>query len=135
MIRAYKITVAALLAAALLLLTACGTDNNRLLGEYLAPYEEKASAYLLSDEEFLDTYGTDCALDTAGFSFSYKDPKKYSGIALSPKIPASAEEFAKEVESLAVKYYLPDNRSCTVLFGQTPEGVLEITGWEYADEE
>lgn len=136
MIRTRRFAViATLLSAAVLWLTACGTNNNRLLGEYLAPYEAQATEYLRSDEEFLDAYGADCELDTAGFSFTYKDPKKYSGISLSPKIPATAEEFAREVEELSVNYYLPDDRSCAVRFDQTPEGGLEITGWEYTDEE
>ena len=134
--------IAAFLLSFLLLLpavTACGAGNNQKLGEYLAPYEEEAIAYLLADEEFLGAYGADCtaegALDASGFSFTYKEPEKYTSLSFSPKIPASAEEFAQEVTKILVSFYLPDGRAVSVRFDHTPEGTLEITGWEYSDEE
>ncbi len=120
--------------AILLTVTACGAGNSQRLGEYLAPYEEEATAYLLSDEDFLTAYGADCALDASGFSFTYKDPGKYSALSFSPKIPATAEEFEKEVKEIRVNFYLPDGRAVSVRFDETPDGALEITDWEYTDE-
>ena len=127
--------LALICVGAVLLLTACGAGNSSQLGAYLSPYEEKATAYLLADEAFTAAYGEDCVLDASGFSFTYKDPKKYSSISLSPKIPATAEEFAEEVTEILVNYYLPDGRAASVRFADTPDGGLEITGWVYSDEE
>ena len=115
-------------------LTACGAGNQQILGTYLEPYEQEAIAFLQADEDFQALYGSDCELDGSSFSFSYLDPKKYSGISLSPKIPATAEEFQQDVKEIQVNFYLPDDRSCGVLFAKTPEGGLEITGWEFTDE-
>lgn len=123
-----------ILVCGILLLTACGAGNQQVLGTYLEPYEQKAIAFLREDEAFLKLYGEDCELDASGFSFTYADPKKYSGFSLSPKIPATAEEFEQEVKEISVKFYLPDSRACTVMFEKTPEGELEITGWAYTDE-
>ncbi len=135
MSRALRRFMLALICVSMLLaLCACGSGNSQKLGEYLSPYAETAEEFLRSDEEFLTAYGSDCALDAAGFSFTYSDPKKYSGISLSPKIPATAEEFAKDVKEIEVRFYLPDSRSCAVIFEKNPDGDLEITGWEYTDE-
>ena len=123
-----------ILVCAVLPLTACGAGNQQVLGTYLEPYEQKAIAFLREDEAFLKLYGEDCELDASGFSFTYADPKKYSGFSLSPKIPATAEEFEQEVKEISVNLYLPDSRACTVRFEKTPEGELEITGWAYTDE-
>jgi hypothetical protein len=123
-----------ILVCGILPLTACGAGNQQVLGTYLEPYEQKAIAFLREDEAFLKLYGEDCELDASGFSFTYADPKKYSGFSLSPKIPATAEEFEQEVKELSVNLYLPDSRACTVMFEKTPEGELEITGWAYTDE-
>ena len=117
-----------------LLLTACGAGNQQILGTYLEPYEQEAIAFLREDKEFVTLYGGDCELDGSSFSFTYLDPQKYTGLSLSPKVPATAEEFQREIRDLQVNFYLPDNRACAVLFEKTPEGVLEITGWEYTDE-
>lgn len=117
-----------------LLLTACGAGNQQILGTYLEPYEEEAIAFLREEKEFVILYGGDCELDGSSFSFTYLDPQKYTGFSLSPKIPATAEEFAREIRNLQVNFYLPDNRTCSVYFEKTPEGGLEITGWAYTDE-
>jgi hypothetical protein len=117
-----------------LLLTACGAGNQQILGTYLEPYEQEAIVFLQGNEKFVELYGSDCTLDGSSFSFSYLDPQKYTGISLSPKIPATAEEFKQEIRDLQVNFYLPDNRTCAVRFEKTPEGILEITGWEYTDE-
>ncbi len=133
-----RIRCTILLLSTLLLLssvTACGAGNHQRLGEYLAPYGEEASAYLQADEAFVAAYGADCAPDLSGYSFTYRDPKKYSSISLSPKIPDTAEEFAREVKEILVNYYLPDGRALSVRFAETPDGTPEITGWAYADEE
>ena len=123
-----------ILVCGILPLTACVAGNQQVLGTYLEPYEQKAIAFLHEDEAFLKLYGEDCELDASGFSFTYADPKKYSGFSLSPKIPATAEEFEQEVKEISVNLYLPDSRACTVRFEKTPEGELEITGWAYTDE-
>ena len=128
------LTFVLILVCAVLPLTACGAENQQILGTYLEPYEQKAIAFLREDEAFLKLYGEDCELDASGFSFTYADPKKYSGFSLSPKIPATAEEFEQEVKEISVNLYLPDSRACTVRFEKTPEGELEITGWAYTDE-
>ena len=128
------LTFVLILVCAVLPLTACGAENQQILGTYLEPYEQKAIAFLREDEAFLKLYGEDCELDASGFSFTYADPKKYSGFSLSPKIPATAEEFEQEVKEISVNLYLPDSRACTVMFEKTPEGELEITGWAYTDE-
>lgn len=128
------LTFVLILVCAVLPLTACGAENQQILGTYLEPYEQKAIAFLREDEAFLKLYGEDCELDASGFSFTYADPKKYSGFSLSPKIPATAEEFEQEVKEISVNLYLPDSRACTVMFEKTPEGDLEITGWAYTDE-
>ncbi len=117
-----------------LLLASCSAGNSQVLGEYLAPYEEQSVAFLLADKGFVAVYGEDCELDATGFSYTYTDPKKYTGLSLSPKIPATAEEFNQEVEEIQVNFILPDDRACSVLFQKTPEGGLEITGWAYTDE-
>lgn len=133
-----RIRCMVLALSALLLLvnvTACGAGNSQRLGEYLSPYEEEATAYLLANQEFVAAHGADCTPDLSGFSFTYKDPGKYSSISLSPKIPATAEEFAREVKEILVNYYLPDGRAVTVSFAETPDGSLEITGWAYSHEE
>ena len=128
------LTFVLILVCGILPLTACGAGNQQVLGTYLEPYEQKAIAFLREDEAFLKLYGEDCELDASGFSFTYADPKKYSGFSLSPKIPATAEEFEQEVKEISVNLYLPDGRACTVRFEKTPEGELEITGWAYTDE-
>ena len=129
-----SIRILLLCLCAVWLLTACGAGNQQILGTYLEPYEQKAIDFLQENEEFLTIYGSDCVLDGSSFSFSYVDPKKYSGFSLTPKMPATAEEFEKEIKELQVNFFLPDNRACAVLFAKTPEGDLEITGWEYTDE-
>lgn len=128
------ISVVLICVSAVLLLTACGAGNQQILGTYLEPYEQEAIAFLRENEKFVTLYGSDCDLDGSSFSFSYEDPKKYAGISLSPKIPATAEEFEKDVKEIEVRFYLPDSRSCAVRFEKTPEGDLEITTWEYTDE-
>lgn len=121
-------------ACTILLFTACGAGNQQILGTYLEPYEQEAIAFLRENQEFLTLYGDDCELDGSSFSFTYLDPKKYTGLSLFPKVPATAEEFAREIRNLQVNFYLPDNRSCAVMFEKDSTGVLEITGWEYTDE-
>ncbi|MBQ3507257.1 MAG: hypothetical protein IJA91_01800 [Clostridia bacterium] len=117
-----------------LLLTSCSAGNSRTLGEYLSPYEAQAVEFLLADKGFVAVYGGDCVLDATGFSYTYTDPGKFTAISLSPKIPATAAEFAREVKEIQVNFNLPDDRACSVLFQKTPEGGLEITGWAYTDE-
>ena len=128
------LTFVLILVCAVLPLTACGAGNQQILGTYLEPYEQEAIVFLREDEDFQKLYGSDCELDGSSVSFSYVDPKKYSGFSLSPRIPAGAEEFEKEVKEISVNFYLPDSRACTVRFEKTPEGELEITGWAYTDE-
>lgn len=123
-----------ILVCGILPLTACGAGNQQVLGTYLEPYEQKAISFLREDEAFLKLYGEDCELDASGFSFTYADPKKYSGFSLSPKIPATAEEFEQDVKEIEVRFYLPDSRSCAVRFEKNPEGDMEIIDWSYADE-
>ena len=101
---------------------------------YLEPYETEAADYLRQNQEFTALYGTDVTLNGRNITCSYTDPKKYTALSLNPQIPASAEEFEAEAESLTVSFNLPDLRVVNVNFAKTPEGGLEITGWEYEEE-
>ncbi len=130
---------------AVVLVIACGvlytvfTTNNweyqKHVDEYLDVYGEKAVSYLRGDEDFVSAYGSDCELDVNSWSYRYIDPQKYPTFSFKLKYPATLEEFERDLKRIQVGIILPDSRSCTVQFEKTPEGALEIVGWEYADEE
>ena len=73
-------------------------------------------------------------LEGRNIRYRFTDPKKYTAISFNPQIPASAEEFAAELESLTVSFELPDLRVVTVTFARTPDGATELTGWEFTEE-
>lgn len=114
--------------------TVRGLAREDTIWSYLEPYETEAVDYLRQNQDFTALYGEDVDLDSRSITYRYLDPKKYTSISLNPKIPASAEEFEAELEMLAVSFNLPDQRVVSVQFAKTPEGGLEITGWEILDE-
>ena len=108
--------------------------RDAIMWSYLEPYETEAVDYLRQNQEFTALYGESVTLDGRNITCSYTDPKKYTALSLNPRIPASAEEFEAEAESLVVSFRLPDLRVVNVNFAKIPEGGLEITGWEYEEE-
>ena len=62
------------------------------------------------------------------------EPKKYSRLSLCPKAPATAEDFEAELAYLTVSVRFSGVNTVNVRFEKTPDGSLEITGWEDADE-
>ena len=109
-------------------------ERDNVMWTYVEPYETKAVEFLRQDKEFTTLYGEDVTLEGRNIRFRFTDPKKYTSISLNPQIPASAEEFAAELESLTVSFELPDLRVVTVTFAKTPDGTPELTGWEFTDE-
>jgi len=109
-------------------------ERDNVMGTYLEPYETKAVEFLRQDQEFTALYGEDVTLEGRNIRYRFTDPKKYTGISLNPQIPASAEEFAAELDSLTVSFELPDLRVVTVTFAGTPDGTPELTGWEFTEE-
>ena len=107
--------------------------QNRAMGEYLTPYGEEAVAYLAENDAFAAEYG-DVTLNVSNYSYGYLDPKKYTGVSLNPRIPATAEDFAAELAYLTVSVRFSGIHAVNVRFEPSPEGGLEITGWENADE-
>ena len=111
-----------------------GQEREDTIWSYLDPYKAEAIDYLRQDAEFTALYGEDVDLDGRNITYRYIDPKKYTSLSLNPKIPASAEEFEAEVESLVVSFNLPDLRVVKVNFAKAPDGTLELTGWEFEEE-
>ncbi len=132
------IVVGALLLIAFAALTVVYTlkdlARQEIMWGYLESYETEAIEYLRANRDFTRAYGDDVTLQSRSMSYSYIDPKKYTGFSLNRRIPASAEEFEKELASLTVSFDLPDLRTLNVRFEKIPEGGVEIVGWEYADE-
>ncbi len=139
----HKLRRVLLIAVGALLLTAVGAfavsytvqllSYERTLNQYLTPYGEKATAYLAENEAFTEEYG-EVSLHADLYSYSFLDPGTYTRLSPHPELPATAERFEAELSHLTVSVDLPDLRTVNVLFERTPEGGLEITGWEYADE-
>ena len=111
-----------------------GLERESAVWSYLEPYKVEAMNYLRQNKEFTAVYGEDVTLDGQNITYRYTDPKKYSSLSLNPQIPASAEEFAAELESLTFSFELPDLRVVIVNFAKTPDGTLELTGWEFTEE-
>lgn len=109
-------------------------ERENTMWSYLEPYETKAVEFLRQNQEFVALYGEDVTLEGRNIRYRFTDPKKYTSISLNPQIPASAEEFAAELESLTVSFELPDLRVVTVTFARTPDGTPELTGWEFTEE-
>ena len=68
------------------------------------------------------------------FRSSYLDSAKIARPPFGLGCPATAEEFEAELAYLTVSVRFSGIHSVKVLFEKTPEGGLEITGWEDADE-
>ena len=109
-------------------------ERDNVMGTYVDPYETKAVEFLRQDQEFIALYGEDVTLEGRNIRYRFTDPKKYTGVSFNPQIPASAEEFAAELDSLTVSFELPDLRVVSVNFAKTPDGSLELTGWEFTEE-
>ena len=105
------------------------------LTPYLEAYRDTALQYLVEDPEFQKDYGASVTPEAKSWSYAFKDPAKYPALSFTPKYPATAEEFDRELSHMEVGFLLPDGRTCSVRFEDTPEGGLEITGWSYADGE
>ena len=124
-----KIILIALAALLLTALTAvCGSyaihtvTYDIAMDRYLSPYAEAAEEY------------GEVSLDVSSYSYGYLEPKKYSRLSLCPKAPATAEDFEAELAYLTVSVRISGVNAVNVLFEKTPDGHLEITGWENADE-
>lgn len=135
-----KIILIALAALLLTALTAvCGSyaihtvTYDIAMDRYLSSYAEAAEAYLTENQAFAEEYG-EVSLDVSSYSYGYLEPKKYSRLSLCPKAPATAEDFEAELAYLTVSVRISDVNAVNVLFEKTPDGHLEITGWENADE-
>ena len=138
-----KIRRIALIALGALLLTAltavCGSYAihtvafDSAMHSDLTPYGEAAEAYLHENEAFAEEYG-EVSLTVSSYSYGYLEPKKYTRLSLAPKAPATAEGFEAELAYLTVSVRFSGIHSVNVLFEKTPEGGLEITGWENTDE-
>ncbi len=132
-----------LIALAALLLTAltvvCGSyaihtvTYDIAMDRFLSPYAEEAETYLAENQAFTEKYG-EVSLDVSSYSYGYLEPKKYSRLSLCPKAPSTAEDFEAELSYLTVSIRFSGIHSVNVLFEKTPDGHLEITGWENADE-
>ena len=135
-----KILLIALAALLLTALTAvCGSyaihtvAYDRAMNSYLSPYADAAEAYLAENQAFAEEYG-EVSLAVSSYSYGYLEPKKYSRLSLSPKAPATAEDFEAELAYLTIEVRFSAIHSVNVRFEKTPEGGLEITGWEDANE-
>ena len=109
-------------------------ERDNVMGTYLEPYKAEAVEFLRQNQEFVALYGEDVTLEGRTIRYRFTDPKKYTSISFNPQIPASAEEFAAELESLTFSFELPDLRVVIVSFAKTPDGTLELTGWEFSEE-
>ena len=134
-----KILLIALAALLLTALTAvCGSyaihtvTYDIAMDRYLSSYAEAAEAYLTENQAFAEEYG-EVSLDVSSYSYGYLEPKKYSRLSLCPKAPATAEEFEAELAYLTVSVRFSGVNTVNVRFEKTPDGSLEITGWEDAD--
>ena len=107
--------------------------RHRLMNSYLAPYSERATAYLAENEAFTEEYG-EVTLRVKSYTYSYLDPKKYTPLPFGPGCPATAEEFEAELAYLTIEVRFSGIHSVNVFFEKTPDGSLEITGWESDDE-
>ena len=139
-LKARKIILIALAALLLTAMTAvCGSyaihtvTYDRAMNSYLSPYAEAAETYLAENQAFAEEYG-EVSLNVVSYSYGYLEPKKYSRLSLSPKAPATAEEFEAELAYLTIEVRFSGIHSVTVRFEKTPDGSLEITGWEEANE-
>ena len=101
--------------------------------EYLTPYSEKAIAYLTENQAFTEEYG-EVTLRIKSYTYSYLDPKKYTPLPFGPGCPTTAEDFEAELAYLTIEVRFSGIHSVNVFFEKTPEGHLEITGWEDANE-
>lgn len=138
-LKARKIILIALAALLLTAMTAvCGSyaihtvTYDRAMNSYLSPYAEAAETYLAENQAFAEEYG-EVSLNVVSYSYGYLEPKKYSRLSLSPKAPATAEAFEAELAYLTIEVRFSGIHSVNVRFEKTPEGGLEITGWEDAD--
>ena len=138
-LKARKIILIALAALLLTAMTAvCGSyaihtvTYDRAMNSYLSPYAEAAETYLAENQAFAEEYG-EVSLNVVSYSYGYLEPKKYSRLSLSPKAPATAEEFEAELAYLTIEVRFSGIHSVNVRFEKTPDGSLEITGWEDAD--
>ena len=107
--------------------------RHRLMNSYLAPYNERATAYLAENEAFTETYG-EVTLHVKSYTYSYLDSAKHTRPPFGLGCPATAEEFEAELAYLTIEVRFSVIHSVNVRFEKTPEGSLEITGWEDADE-
>ena len=101
---------------------------------YLEPYEAEAIEFLRQNQEFIALYGEDVTLEGRSITYRFTDPKKHTSLSLNPQTPASAEEFEAELDCLTVSFNLPDLRVVCVNFDKSPDGILKLTGWEFAEE-
>ena len=131
---ALAVVVTVAFGALTMIITFRSFEREDIMWSYLEPYETAALDYLRQNKEFIALYGEDVIPDSRNISYGYTDPKKYTRISLNPQIPASAEEFEAELDHLMVSFELPDLSVVSVNFAKTPEGGLEITGWEIVDE-
>ncbi len=104
----------------------------RTTNGYLTPYGERAVVYLSENEAFAEEYGK-ATLHVKSYTYSYLDPKKYTPLPFGPQYPPTAEDFEAELAYLTVEVRFSGIHSVDVLFEKTPEGRLEVTGWEDAD--
>ena len=139
-LKARKIILIALAALLLTAMTAvCGSyaihtvTYDRAMNSYLSFYADAAETYLAENQAFAEEYG-EVSINVVSYSYGYLEPKKYSRLSLSPEAPATAEAFEAELAYLTVSVRFSGIHSVNVLFEKTPEGGLEITGWEKADE-
>lgn len=107
--------------------------RHRLMNSYLAPYSERATAYLAENEAFTEKYG-DVTLHVESYTYKYLDSVEYTPFPFGPACPATAEEFEADLAHLTIEVRFSAIHSVNVRFEKTPEGHLEITGWESDDE-
>lgn len=107
--------------------------RHRLMNSYLAPYSEEAIAYLAENETFVEEYG-DVTLRVKSYTYKYLDSVEYTPFPFGPACPATAEEFEADLAYLTIEVRFSAIHSVNVRFEKTPEGHLEITGWESDDE-
>ncbi len=107
--------------------------RHRLMNSYLAPYSEEAIAYLTENETFVEEYG-DVTLRVKSYTYSYLDSAKHARPPFGLGCPATAEEFEAELAYLTIEVRFSVVNTVNVFFEKTPEGSLEITGWESDDE-
>ena len=139
-LKARKIILIALAVLLLTAMTAVGSlfmvntvTRLSVMDGYFTPYGEAAVAYLAENEAFTAEYG-EVSLNATGYTYNYLDPYKYSPLPFKPGYPPTAEAFEAELAYLTVSVRVSGVKSVNVLFEKTPEGGLEITGWEKADE-